>query len=85
MKRKSSVGWRDLHDLTLMVSAMRKMAPKTSQGQPGMLGELLDPNDFSGCESLLEAYFLQVWPCVEIYLACLMLQFPEYLAQNAEK
>ena len=60
MRRKSSVGWRDLHDLTLMVNAMRKMGPKGSHGQPGMLGELLDPNDFSGCESLLEAYFLQV-------------------------
>ena len=60
MKRKSSMGWRDLHDLTLMVSQLRKMAPKNSHGQPGMLGDLLDPNDFSGCESLLEAYFLQV-------------------------
>ena len=60
MKRKSSMGWRDLHDLTMMVSQLRKMAPKTSHGQPGMLGDLLDPNDFSGCESLLEAYFLQV-------------------------
>lgn len=38
-------------------------------GNPGAnitLGEILDPNDISGCESLLEAYFLQArflcWP-----------------------
>lgn len=65
MKRKSSMGWRDLHDLTMMVSQLRKMAPKTSHGQPGMLGDLLDPNDFSGCESLLEAYFLQASSLLE--------------------
>lgn len=60
MRRKTSMGWRDLQDLTRMVSTLRKMAPRGSQGTPGLLGELLDPNDFSGCESLLEAYFLQV-------------------------
>jgi len=54
------MGWRDLQDLTRMVSTLRKLHPKGSQGTPGLLGELLDPNDFSGCESLLEAYFLQV-------------------------
>ena len=43
-----------------MVNTLRRMAPKNSQGQPGSLTDLLDPSDFSGCESLLEAYFLQV-------------------------
>ena len=55
-KRRAS-HWRDLAELTSLVSTLRGMAPP---GANVSVAEALDPNDISGCESLLEAYFMQV-------------------------
>lgn len=55
-KRRSG-HWRNLQDLSTLVGVLRGLGPSAANLH---LGDVLDPNDISGCESMLEAYFLQV-------------------------
>ena len=54
-RKKMHRGWQNLQDLTTLVSTLRDM------GAPGSgitLEEILNPNDISGAEGLLESYFI---------------------------